>query len=168
MMRINVLAAVALFVAALGAVASGQTSLSPAERQAHAVVAEFWELHNTRNLGRAQELLAVDYVNHSAASGETPGFDGWKSFITAVWDAAPDTSYLVDEMVVQGDLVATRWRFHGNHVKDFGGLPTKDKEIGFTAIMIHRVEDGVITEGWMEFNGMAMLAQIGLLPGPPA
>ena len=85
-----------------------------------------------------------------------------------VWDAAPDTSYLVDEMVVQGDLVATRWRFHGNHVKDFGGLPTKDKEIGFTAIMIHRVEDGVITEGWMEFNGMAMLAQIGLLPGPPA
>jgi len=126
----------------------------------------FEELFNQGNLERADELVAANYVNHNPAPGETPGLEGLKQFVTTLRTAFPDIQFTLDDQIAEGDRVTTRFTATGTHQAEFAGIPATGKPIRITAINIHRVAEGKIQEGWLNWDALGMMQQLGVIPTP--
>jgi steroid delta-isomerase-like uncharacterized protein len=124
----------------------------------------FEEIFNKGDLSAADEIVAVDYVNHNPAPGETPGLEGLKQFVTHTRTAFPDVSFAIDDEVAEGDKVATRWTCRGTHHAEFAGIPASGNHVTFSALNIHRVVDGKIKEGWLKADTLDYLQQLGAIP----
>ena len=126
----------------------------------------FEELFNTGDLSVADEIVAVNYVNHNPAPGETPGREGLKAFVTHLRTAFPDIHFTVEDQIAEGDKVVTRFSVAGTQQGEFAGIPATGKSVSVTAINIHRVTGGQIHEAWFNWDALGMMQQLGVVPTP--
>lgn len=126
----------------------------------------FEEVWNKNNLSLADELLAKDYVDHSAPPGSTGGIEGYKRSVAMFRSAFPDINFTLDDMRGEGDLVAIRLTGRGTHKGSFMGFAPTEKQVTFGGMTFIRLENGKIVERW-GISDMAGLAQ-QLRPVPPA
>ncbi len=75
-----------------------------------------------------------------------------------------DLNFAIADQIAEGDKVTTRWSVSGIHQGTFAGIPTIGKPIAITAINIHRVVDGPIQEGWLNWDALGLLQQLGASP----
>ncbi len=64
-------------------------------------------------------------------------------------------------MLGEGDKVVTRWRGRGTHRGPFRGIPATGKKIEVSGIAIDRVVNGKRVEGWVEWDMLGLLQQLG-------
>jgi steroid delta-isomerase-like uncharacterized protein len=124
------------------------------------------ELFNTGDLSVADEIVAVSYVNHNALPGEKPGREGLKAFVTLLRTAFPDIHFTVEDQVAEGEKVVTRFAVKGTHQAEFAGVPATGESVIITAINIHRVTGGQIQEGWINWDALGLMQQLGVIPTP--
>ena len=115
--------------------------------------------------GRADmvdELHAPHFVDHDSA-GRTSDREGFKEGIIQLYAAFPDFYAEIEDLVVDAGSkkVAVRWVASGTHQGPFMGIPPTGKRIAFRGIEIIRVEGERIVERWGEWNGVALLEQLG-------
>ena len=122
------------------------------------------EVWNNGNLALIDELFAQDWINHNPSVGQTAGREGLKQLIAGFRDAAPDLHLTINDMIAEGDRVATRWTAQGTHQGEVMGAPPTGKLIRGTAIVIDRIVDGRIVEHWAGRDDLGMYQQLGLLP----
>ena len=67
-------------------------------------------------------------------------------------------------MIAEGDKVAVRAELTGTHRGEFMGIPATGNKVKVTGISIYTVAHGKITEHWEQFDGMAMMQQLGAIP----
>jgi predicted ester cyclase len=46
------------------------------------------------------------------------------------------------------------------------GIPPTGKPVRVTAILIARLVNGKFVEGWLNYDGLGMLQQLGVIPTP--
>jgi steroid delta-isomerase-like uncharacterized protein len=129
-------------------------------------IVRFWmeECYNQGNLAVADELVAPDYVNHSAPLGQAPGLEGEKQYAAMIRSAYPDFCMTIEDQIAEGDKVVTRYTGRGTHQGEFMGIPPTGKQITVTGIHIHRIAEGRVMEGWSEFDQLGGLQQLGVVP----
>lgn len=125
----------------------------------------FEELFNQGNLTAADEIVSMNYLNHNAVPGETPGRAGLTQFVTYLRSAFRDLNFTIADQVAEGDKVVTRWNATAIHQGEFAGIPATGKSVVITAINIHRVVDDQIQEGWLNWDALGLLQQLGGMPG---
>ena len=85
-----------------------------------AVVRRFIEeVQNEKNWVSYDELNAPDFVNLSAPPGVPSDREGGKMFLGAFLNAFPDCQFTIDDMIAEGDRVATKKTFSGTHTGEF-------------------------------------------------
>ena len=126
----------------------------------------FEELFNQGNLAAADEIVGVHYLNHNAVPGETPGRAGLTQFVSYLHSAFRDLNFTIEDQLAESDKVVTRWNATGIHQGEFAGVPATGKPVVITAINIHRVVDGQIQEGWLNWDALGLLQQLGVVPAP--
>jgi predicted ester cyclase len=123
------------------------------------------------NYQLAYELIAPVMTVHGAG-GQAVGMgpDGLIGLITAWRTAFPDGRMAVDELIVDGDLVAIRNTWRGTQQAEFYGVPASGKTVEVTSIGIDRVVDDRVCEGWGELDMIGMMQTLGAMPltGPGA
>ena len=119
---------------------------------------------NAGDVAVINELVARDYVLHVAP--EVRGPQGMQHFVTMYRTAFPDYSCIVDDQIAEGDKVVARWTATGTHRAEFAGVPATGKPVRITAINIHRVAGGQIQEGWLNWDALGTLQQLGAIPTP--
>ena len=125
-------------------------------------VQEFW---NTGNLARADELLAEDakiYVN----GREVEDIATFKTFARAHREAFPDWYSTWEELVAEGDKVVERWTGRGTHRGAFQGLPATGRQVAVPGVVFYRIAGGKIVEFRGQFDRMAIMEQLGMIPIP--
>ena len=115
--------------------------------------------------GRADmvdELHAPHFVDHDSA-GRTTDREGFKEGIFGLYAAFPDFYAVIEDLVVDASAkkVAVRWVANGTHQAPFWGIPPTAQRIAFRGIEIIRIEGERIVERWGEWNGVALLEQLG-------
>jgi steroid delta-isomerase-like uncharacterized protein len=128
----------------------------------------FEEVVNDRNLDLLEELFAVDYIHHDPTlpPDMPPGLDGFKAVLTMFFDAFPDFRGTMEDLVGERDKVASRVRWRGTHQGELMGIPPSGNQVNFTLQAIHRIAEGKIVEGWINFDALGMMRQIGAIPEP--
>lgn len=122
---------------------------------------------NENDLDLADELVAEDFVLHAAARDEPiRGPDGLKEFLGTYRSAFPDGHIEIDELVAEGDTVVARWTATGTHDGDLMGIEPTGNEVRVMGMEMHHVRDGKLAEGWEIFDGLGMMAQLGVVSPP--
>jgi len=124
------------------------------------------EIFNQGNFGLIDELIAPDFVEHSAQPGVPPTRDGFKQFAMAYRSAFPDLRYTVEDTIDAGDKIVQRLTASGTMKGDFLGIPASGTRATWTEIHIGRVADGRLVEHWGLVDQLGMLVQLGVVPAP--
>jgi steroid delta-isomerase-like uncharacterized protein len=118
------------------------------------------ELWGRGDFAAADEVLAVDLVDHNLLPGQGSGREGHKQVVALFRGAFPDLQVVTEDLLEDGDRVALRWRAEGTHRGDLMGLPPTGKRVTLTGIEILRIAGGRIVERWAEDNGQSVVAQL--------
>jgi steroid delta-isomerase-like uncharacterized protein len=132
-----------------------------------AAVQEFYDRGwNRGDLSIIDELFSPEYQDHDAAAQTgTSGVDGARQFIETFRAAIPDLQVEIEDHFAEGSTVTTRWRATGTHEGTVMGVPATHRPVEVNGISIDRFnEQGRFAEGWGNWDGIALLRQIGALP----
>jgi steroid delta-isomerase-like uncharacterized protein len=116
------------------------------------------------NLAVIDELVSSTYTGHDPEAPDAQGTEGLKQRVTRMRTAFPDLQVTVEDMVAEGDKVATRFTLQGTHKGEFRGIAPTGKHVTWTATSIIRLEDGKFVEGWANADGLGRMRQLGALP----
>jgi predicted ester cyclase len=119
------------------------------------------EVFNEKKLGTVDELCAPGFVDHNPGPGQAPGLQGLKDWMQQFFQAFPDLTATVHDMVAERDLVVTRLTLQGTHKGAIGGAAPTGKKVTFTALDMVRIKDGRAIEVWHEGNDVVVLMELG-------
>jgi steroid delta-isomerase-like uncharacterized protein len=132
-----------------------------------AVVRRFIEeVQNKKNMDVFDELNAEDFVNLSAPPGMPTDREGGKMYLGGFLRAFPDSKVTVDDMIAEGDRVATKKTLTGTHTGEFMGIPASGNRVTLQFVDILRLRDGRIIEHWLSMDQLSFMQQLGVIPTP--
>jgi len=127
-----------------------------------ALVLGFLASWNRGDFGAMTCHWSPDMVHHTRTS--TYGTAEVFGLISGFMRAFPDLKFEVDNIVADGEYVATRMTARATHRHDFMGLPATGKEITCTAMGLVRIVDGRIVEHWSLMDELYLMQQLHLVP----
>ena len=135
--------------------------------QQHAtLVRRMYAALDANDLSAVPELFAPVWRNYDLTMPPLAGHDGARQLITILKSAFPDFRTTVDQVLVEGDLVAARVTHTATHLGPFMGIPPTGRQATVTATGIFRVQDGRLAENHVVFDALGLLRQIGVVPEP--
>jgi predicted ester cyclase len=74
----------------------------------------------------------------------------------------------LEDTVAQDDKVVTRYTVRGTHTGDgdltgFGFVPATGRQVAAEGLVIHRLEDGKIVEGWGSMDLLETMMDLGVI-----
>jgi steroid delta-isomerase-like uncharacterized protein len=137
------------------------------ETDPQALVRRYFEvLQSGGDLALAGDLFADDYVAHDPNLPPLPpGPGGVALHVLASRTAFPDQRVTVDDLLADGDRVAVRFTFRGTHRGDLLGFAPTGRRVEVHGVAIYRIAGGRIAEGWVGFDVLGLLDQLGVLGG---
>jgi steroid delta-isomerase-like uncharacterized protein len=124
-----------------------------------------------RALEAANERNVSEYAQHFTPDSKFYGFapqtldlEGYKQALAQTFAAFPDWHLTIEDMIAEGDKVATRWTATGTHQGEFQGIPPTSKQFKYTGVTIGRFANGQVVELWNEFDRLGLLQQLGVIP----
>ena len=137
------------------------TAIACHEVQANRVLFDRWvDAFNHRRADLLDELVTADFVDHHVPDGFGTGpaaVGAWWKVLAGAFEARLTPL----DVVVDGDRVAARCRYHGRHIGEFAGLPATGRDFDVELHSIERIEDGRIAERWELADVSALTAQLG-------
>ena len=124
------------------------------------------EAQSRGNVDAIDELCSPEFVNHSAPPGVPSNREGIKQVTAMFRQAFPDSYFTVEDMVAEGDKVATRKTFHGTHQGEFMGISPTGYQVSIGLIDIVRIADGKVVEHLSMGDNLGMMQQLGVIPTP--
>jgi steroid delta-isomerase-like uncharacterized protein len=94
------------------------------------------------------ELYAADVVIHNAAPRTPAGIEGVRRTIGGFRAAVPDIQFTLEELIVDGDMVANRWSMTGTQQGEFMGTPATGEKMTMSGLAMVRVANDKIVEIW--------------------
>src|SRR3954452_3536729 len=103
------------------------------------VMHRFLEFINSASESLAQELISPDAIFHVPGRPEPMrGPAGYLAVIGMMRGGFPDVQWTLEEMVAEGNTVATRFTMRGTHRGPFFGVPPTGKPIAVQAMNFYR------------------------------
>ena len=106
------------------------------------------------------EAYDADVVLHGYPAG-LQGRDGLRAFHEALWEAFPDARLTVEDLVVDADRVALRYRLQGTHSGNYLGVAPTGLGFDVEGLTLLRLADGRVVEEWHSATELAILRQLG-------
>jgi predicted ester cyclase len=128
----------------------------------------FKEVWNEKNEQAIDRFLAPDSVVHGLGGTQDGlrGPEGFKQVFHTFHSALDKIHVTIEKAMVDGDLCTVLCRVKGHHQGNGFGAPPTGREVDFTGIVIARVVDGKLVEGWNSFDFLTMYQQLGWVPNP--
>jgi len=131
-----------------------------------AVMRRIYQAFQQGNLQEIDATVEANITDHNPGPGVPPTRDGFKQFITAMRAAFPDLRIVAEQMVAEGDLVATRFVATGTHRGEMMGIPATGKQVTMTGMDLVRFANGKAVEHWGNQDDLGMMQQLGVVPPP--
>src|SRR6478736_3433374 len=128
----------------------------------------FEEVWNQGRESTIDELLAANGIAHGLGDteGDVHGPAEFKPFVKNLRGAIPDIHMTIEDAVAGGDKVVVRLSVTGTHRGDNLGVPATGRRIHIAGIVLVRIVNGQIVEGWNSWDQLGLLRQLGALPAP--
>ena len=138
-----------------------------AEKDNKAIMRQFWDVWEQGNIDLLDDLLAPEYVNHTLATPDLPsGPEGVKEVVSMFRSGVPDLRVVIEDMIAEGDRVATRYALEGTHGGDLFGIAPTGRHLSIKSMTVERLSGGKIVEHWRVTDELDMMRQLGAIGTP--
>jgi steroid delta-isomerase-like uncharacterized protein len=126
----------------------------------------FEEVWNQGSEATIDELFSAEGVAHGLGDSEADvhGPAEIKPFVAHIRGSIPDVHIQVQDMLCEGDRVAIRVTLQGTHTGQGLGVAPTGRRVSIQGIIIVRIVNGQIAEGWNSYDQLGLLRQVGALP----
>jgi predicted ester cyclase len=121
---------------------------------------EFW---NKGNLAAADELIGASAAIVLPGRGQV-SLDDFKALAASLRGAFPDWYATTEELVAEEDRIAERWTGWGTHRGEVQGIAPTGRQLTVLGTVFYRLASGKITEFRRQFDGLALMQQLGAVP----
>jgi SnoaL-like polyketide cyclase len=125
----------------------------------------FDEVWAKGNLQVADQLFASTYTHHDPS---TPDFgrgpESEKLRATLYRTAFADFRLTIEDLTAEGEIVTARWSCRGTHKGDLNGIAPTGKPFTISGISIARFISGKMVEGWVNWDALGLMQQLGVVP----
>ncbi|MGD6747407.1 flavin reductase [Streptomyces sp. BH106] len=108
-------------------------------------------------------VLSPGYVRRRGPAGTAQDRAGFKESISAVRAAFPDLRTEIEDLVVDGDRLAVRWRSTGRHTDTFMGVPPTGRPVEVSGATFARFDGDTVTEESVTFDSRQLLEALGII-----
>lgn len=124
----------------------------------------FYRIWNSGELDLLDEIMAVDYINHSPGGSQVPqpGPGGLKPIIAAMRKGFPDLHYSIKDLVITEDRIVARTVMTGTLQGELWGMQPNGNKIEVDQINIEYIKNGKISEHWRLTDELGMMKQMQL------
>jgi predicted ester cyclase len=116
---------------------------------------------SARDDRRLDRLIAEDVIDHNPAPNQPPGLAGFKYWAATAYEAFPDLTGTVEDILVEGEKVAGRVTWRGTHQGRFVGVAGTGKVVEFPAFHIVRFANNRAVEWWGTADLLGALTRVG-------
>lgn len=120
---------------------------------------------NDRDSDAIADIYAENFVFHGELE-DLHGLDEFNNYLQGLYDAFPDLTITIEEVVAEDDMAAVRYTGTGTHEQEYKGVEPTGEEVTISGMRIARIEDGKITEAWGQTSNLSLLAQLGVVEPP--
>jgi steroid delta-isomerase-like uncharacterized protein len=125
----------------------------------------FEEVWNKGNLQVTDDLLTPNYAHHDSSTPDLGrGPEGEKKRATLYHTAFADLRLTVEDIIAEGETVVARWSCRGTHKGDLNGIAPTGKRVNITGISIARFTNGKMSEGFVHWDALSLMQQLGVVP----
>src|SRR5262249_29184246 len=117
---------------------------------------------------RLNDLVLENFVELDPLPGQQQGREGLKDVLVKFRAAFPDIHWAVSEQISEDDRVVTRFNWTGTDRDTFLGVPSTGRRVEVKGVVIDRLESGKMADSRILMDTLAMMQQLGVIPGPPA
>jgi steroid delta-isomerase-like uncharacterized protein len=110
------------------------------------------------------EYFHEDMVEEVPFPGQGPGLQGLKETLTRIRHAFPDSKWVAEEQIAEGNKVLTRFTWLGTHRGEFLGIPATNRTVRVWGMVIDRFEDDKVKSTRILFDTLGMMQQLGVVP----
>lgn len=132
--------------------------------QNRAIVREFYEALNANSLAVMDEVIdrmvAPDIIVHDPFLGTVQGVAEYRKITHAFLNGFGKQRVIINEIVVQGDLVAVQHTHKAVHTGIFAGLPPTRRRVTFDGLELIRLRDGKVVEFWRHDDDSGLMRQL--------
>lgn len=107
------------------------------------------------------DLLSPDYQRRGADG--TQGLDEFKASILTTRSAFPDLETTIEDVLIDGERVAVRWRSTGTHEHSFLGVPATKRRVEVTGATFGRFAGERIVEEFVSWDPRTLLTALGII-----
>ena len=119
---------------------------------------------NRGDVSAADEVFAADCVIHINGSPDRNlNVAGFKQMIAGLLAAFPDLRLTIEDQIVAGNTVATRWVAEGTNSAPFGNVPATGRRVRVDGLILDHIADGRVVERWEQWDQAGMMQQLGLV-----
>ena len=119
----------------------------------------FEQVWNQGRLELLEAIVTEELVLH-AGRNAVSGRGTLRTIIGDFLTGFPDVKHRIEDLVIEGDRVVTRWRGIGHHRGSYDGIAPTGREIDYTGITIFRIAEGRIAEAWVNAEMAELLASL--------
>jgi len=128
------------------------------ETQVRTFVEEVW---NRRNYDAASDLYAANYVN-PFGSGPAARVEPIRRY----HDAFPDLRIDIEELIVAGDTVVSRYAFRGTDTGGYVGRAPTGRAVDEWVVTIMHFDGDKIVSEWIGADKLGLFIQLGVVENP--
>src|SRR5436190_7456706 len=102
------------------------------------------------------------FVQHDSSNiDELVSNESLKQIAPATIAAFPDMEMTIEQLIGEDEIVAVRGSANATHLGDFRGIPPTGKHREATASAWYEVQDGKISDFWINWDWLAIMEAIG-------
>jgi len=121
------------------------------------------EVWNKGNVDLCDDIFETHASIHDP-SFPVNGVKGIKDQVRQLRVAQPDFRLDVHDVLVAGDMTATRYTLSGTAKKEFRGLPATGKSYAVSGMTFDKWQNDRIVEEWTVYDLLGSLQQLGVIP----
>ena len=126
-----------------------------------ALVRRYFEIIDSGDVSRIEDVLAPDFVSHSPPYPGLPEtLDGVRQGWAISLAAFRSYRHVIEDQLAEGDRVVTRVTATGEHTGDYRGIQGDGRTVSVPGIAIHRIANGRIAEHWGRTDLASLLQQM--------
>jgi steroid delta-isomerase-like uncharacterized protein len=125
----------------------------------------FEEVWNKGNLQVTDDLFTPNYAHHDSSTPDVGrGPESEKKRATLYRTAFPDLRLTVEDIIADGETVVARWSCRGTHKGNLNGIAPTGKHVQITGISIAHFTNGKMSEGFVNWDALSLMQQLGVVP----
>ncbi|MGI9008450.1 MAG: ester cyclase [Streptosporangiaceae bacterium] len=128
------------------------------------IIRRFEHAFRAADQATIDELADPGLVDHNPAPDHEQTLAAFKHKVAGFKAIFPDLEEDLQDIIASGDTAATRWVLTGSLQQDFMGIPASGQPIRVEGMNFYRLKDGRVTDIWTQFDGVALMQQLGAVP----